>query len=297
MVLLIYFAQNSIKTDKPYGLIPFSLISTLLIALRTNAFTVVFTLILTMFILKTKKYYRVFLIGVLFFSTFLGIALPKTIIEKSYSPQSFGMLWEMTYNVKYYGNEVLKKELRKYGDIDRAIEIYSDDACNNIIWDNNPPYDTFYVSDPEVANKITKLYINSYFTDPNMIKTKLHFIVRSLGIGRPLITSNRGLHIVNKGTNELTTFVLFSDNFKLGMHPIISFSIVLFICLHLKKQRELKTEYFIVFIVAVSWYAAFFINCQAYELRYFVPSFFLLLPLIISHLTLSLYKYFGKEKI
>lgn len=238
----------------------------------------------------------------------LGVILPSQLLPSNHNASVLGMVWEMTGICKQYPSDGLKEEMSKYGDIEEAINRYNEDYLNSIVWDNNPPYPAFDISEGEKASEITKIYLNQFFHNTrHYMNVKMRFVSLALGIADQLITSRRGVHAVDEmtvGYGALPTArqndireLFYTSTDKIGfisLRPVVIMFLTIFIGIIMTISKiDCRTTFAYIFM-AIGYYSSFLINTQAHEYRYFAPSFCILLIVFICGCIKLIIKMAGK---
>lgn len=135
-------------------------------------------------------------------------------------------------------------------------------------------------------------------------------MLASAGITSPLITSSRGVHWVDDVTRQFgalnterqmqlrETFVAWTDAVSLiSLRPFCALLIALALVLLLKMTKQPCKEEIILIFAAVGYYSSFLINTQAHEFRYYAPSFYILLVVIICASVKMIWHAAGEWKV
>ena len=268
------------------------------VGIRVNSLVLFgfFFLFLLFFAMIKKDKVAVVLAGVIIVGACLGAIIPSKITPGSYNASTLGMVWELT-GMAANGNEEVKEELSAYGDIDEAIERYGDPYLNSIVWDNDPPFPATVISS-QYAKDITRIYLNQFIKHPvSFIKNKFKWIKGSLGVPQYLISSTRGVH----GIDELTQSrggiesywqsqlrsIFFGITDKIGFFTLcpmicgLTSGICILVC-HFLKMKVRNAG--IAWLVGAAYYSSFLINTQAFEFRYFAPTFYIWFLIMICSL-------------
>lgn len=300
LLILIFWINN--KSINKWIKIVFEMILIFLcVGIRINSLTVFgFVILLYMYILITKKKMKYLWTSIIIFiGCISGIIIPKVLMPNTYNASTLAMVWEMTGMVANSDDKEIKKELGEYGDVEEAIRRYGAPYLNDIVWDRKPPFYSFDIAG-KYSEAITKLYIKTAIKKPTAFwKNKISVINCSLGISNKLITSARGIHSVDNLTksygaidNEVqrktrTLFSEFTDAIGIiSLRPIvlIGVCIILISILFLKKE-DYANRYLKLLGIAVAYYSGFLINTQAYEYRYYAPSFYIMFVILICAIT------------
>lgn len=293
LVGLIQVASN-IDTEKKWIYLVGIVLIFLCVSIRVNSL-VLFVIYGLFFIIKylicRKRKYMYISISIII-GCMLGIQIPRMLTPTTYNASTLGMTWEMTGIVADTNNKWLKEELSKYGDVDEAVARYGEPYLNSIVWDNNPPFPATTLAG-EYSNEITRLYIKTFIKYPHQfVLNKIGFIKGTLGLGEHLISSARGIDGVERTIdfgamntamqfNVRSQFVRFTD--AIGFISLRPFNMILMsaILIFILSKFEKVKQYWMMLGMAAAYYSSFIINNQAYEYRYYAPSFYIMLGIVI----------------
>ena len=266
----------------------------LCVGIRVNSLVLMSLIVIVLVVLAisrtSKRKEHIVTALVVLVGMVIGVILPSRLLPTNHNTSVLGMVWEMTGICEQYPSDDLKKEMSYYGDIEEAISRYGEPYLNSIVWDNNPPYPAFDISESEKAKEITKTYLNQFFHNTrHFMNVKIQFVSLALGIGDQLITSRRGVHGVDEitiGYGALSTTkqneireLFFSTTDKIGfisLRPAVIILLAIFIGILKKFFKIDSVTTFAYIFIAIVYYSSFLINTQAHEYRYFAPSFYLL---------------------
>ena len=238
----------------------------------------------------------------------LGVILPSKLQPIYHNASVLGMVWEMTGICAQYPSDNLREEMSNFGDIDEAINRYGDPYLNSIVWDNNPPFPAFDISGSNKSKQIIKIYLDQVaHNTSHFLDIKMQFISSTLGINNQLITSRRGVHGVDQKTmtygalptakqNDIRELFFYTtDNIGIiSLRPIVIIFFAAFIASLMKLLKIKCVAMFAYISIAIGYYSSFLINTQAFEYRYFAPSFYILLIASICGCIEVIIKVFGK---
>lgn len=267
----------------------------LCVGIRVNS-AVLFGLVMVGFLIKAiQSKDKVWAIGasVIMAGCLAGAWLPGAVSPVKYNAGTLGMVWELTGMASQ--DKSLRQKLSAYGDVDEAMHRFGEPYLNSIVWDRNPPFPAQKIAG-QYAKEITSLYFETAFQEPiHFAKNKWKWVSRTLGISDKLITSSRGVHGVDARTQSLggretywhnrlrSSFFQTTD--RLGFVsrcPWFAFFISI-ILLVITKVTALPMRHAIGMVaIAAGYYSSFCINTQAFEFRYWAPSLYLLLILMIG---------------
>ena len=297
-----------------YKCVLFALLSLLCVGIRVNSIIMIVflaLLILMEAVISHKKPMH-WMWGSMIIGCLMAVVLVKTLVPGNYNSSTLGMIWELVGDAATFGDEQLAEELGDMGDIDEGISRYGEPYLNSIVWDNNPPFPVMTVAG-ENAKKITALYVKEALRHPKrFVINKWHFVERTLGISEALISSTRGVHGVDdrtKGMGALDTELqgkLRNDFFKwtdglsfLTLRPLWAFVLSLLTVFIVFRSGKLYRSYYLFLYLAAAYYSSFLINTQAFEFRYYAPTMYVFMCLIVSgvvNMMLFLYIKFSSYK-
>ena len=289
------------------------------IGFRQNAFTVVPILVaLIVQLYKCNKDFHL-LVGEL---ATLGVGLlsialiPSMIGINVGNSGSAGFVWEMLCAIQTLPED---KQANYYD----YLDFINGDGSTQRALLQNQSYDylagewlfrgdcfpLLAIGKDDIQEDILKKYLLLYVNEPQaMIKQKGHFILRMLGVGKPLNFqgyyendvndySRYGLVPANRYRSILINFVNeFMHHDSIFVRPWIWFSAAFVLFLFKRKAVDIYT--ITLLSLSVFYMGAFFINTQGFLYRYFFPSnCFLLLSLISMIGPVEMPAYWGKTVI
>jgi len=283
---------------------------------RPNAFTIC-PIIITVSIYLYKKYKDKMLltlqigcvcIGLFFvniFPTILGI----TILNSS-SP---GFVWEILSVIQEMPEEK-QNQYNEYLDfiagegctIDALAVNSKSSSVNPWLWDI---MGMSRIGNKTVRKKITQKYLHLAFAEPNyFFRMKLYFVGRILGIQEPVYGAAYDynladqMQLIGMVDNPLRywfvqSYIKFQGITIVFHRPWIWFCIGLMLVIWqlIKTDKEHSTGSLILYLLSVFYYAAFLINTQSFEFRYFFPSFYFLFIVIADSVTTIWYQLFLRQ--
>lgn len=279
------------------------ILTALCIGIRINSFVLFGMLVFGLLweLLMKKKKTLIITLGAIFLGTIIGLVLLPKLNPSSFNSSTLGMVWELTEITAENDNEYLYQQLKEYGDIDEAIQRIGDPYLNALVWDNNPPFSAYSIAG-EYSKDIAKLYIYTAIQYPKQFfMCKLDFMFKSLGCTSKLISSSRGIHGVDKLSQTYggvptkiqddirRAYIYFTDDLIsfIALRPItlITISLIFNILLTIGKRKR----YWLLSVIGIGYYSSFLINTQAYEFRYWAPSFYILLICVICEVVELIY--------
>ena len=280
------------KLDTRYKAIIMGVLSFLAISIRINAVIMIGLLILALIIkgIREKAVKHFILIGAIILGCLIGVVTMNIFAPGKHNAATLGMTWELVGQAVVTKDEELITELGKYGNIDKAMDIYGEPSLNFICWDGEPPYPAMDISG-RYSKDITKLYINEYMKHPvSFMFNKLYFVERVLGVNAPLMSSKWGVADVDELTQMLggkdtqiqkdirQAFFFATDGMSfISLRPTVAFFITILLTVIVKLLKGKTGEFSLLIFLAAFYYSSFCLNTQSFEYRYFAPSFYILL--------------------
>lgn len=293
LVIIIVFFTVSIRIN---SLVLFTILMSynLIIFLRTAMYE---NTTLSADIGKRNKK-RLFITAAIIIGCASGVFVPYLISPVSHNASTLGMVWELTGMMKN-GDKDVYMELSAYGDVDKEIERFGEPYLNSIVWDNEPPFSATTIS-KDYAKEITRIYIRSFIRSPVVfLRNKWIWVKGSLGIPpNILVTSQRGVHYVDniskvygamdsdlQNNLRLLYFKTTDKLWFLTLSPFMC-SLICFVLIVFSKILNLNIRVMIFsWGIGVCYYVSFLINTQAFEYRYYAPTFYILFLIIICSAT------------
>ena len=268
---------------------------------RANAITILPALLLIIWHLSIKKSEKLLAIIAVIIGLLATILLPKLLRIDTMSSGTAGIAWEIVMSIKdmpkeeqiYYSNF-----LDDIGGDGSTIEAINSINYRNVCSLTSTRISPGALSKPGMDRLVINKYIELFMKQPKAcIMTKLRICSYTLGVGEPL---DHVAWIYNQydgmgkyGFNDSSRRYLFYESymkavsyFKVCLIPWIWFLIdgIGIIIKHFVDRKQNKSFRFErwMYLLAVFYYLAYCIDTQAFELRYFYPSFILLLIVSLS---------------
>lgn len=297
-ILIVFFGWTVLsEMNIRYKATILCVLSFLCVGIRINSL-VMFLFIVLICIIKSiydkRKEYLVYA-GTILFGCVVGTVSVCMLSPSKYNTSTLGMVWELVGEAVNTKDKDLIDNLGHYGDIGEAMKRYGDPYLNRIVWDNNPPFPAMKVAG-ENSKGITQIYLNEVFKHPiKFLFNKWYYVDHTLGISAPLVSSRRGVHGVDditKSKGALDTNyqrnlreMFFSTTDKISvisLRPLCAFFIMIILILIAKNLNENNPAYLLFPFLAIAYYSSFCINTQAFEYRYYAPTFYIILCTIFS---------------
>lgn len=304
IIALIILLRNSekikYKFDKIIEFLLIVLSSFVIFGYRANAFTIIPVIIIYIF---TRKYINIRKIATataVFIGLFLVSALPMLLKINTMSSVSAGFAWEIITTIQRLEPE--KQELYKdyldevggEGSTQIAIQSSNENSVIGFLIGEGINMDTLSMEGS--FSTILKKYLEIIIKEPaTYFSMKWDFTKRTLGIDYKIACVeydyNRWDRMEEYGFNdciqrEYFVYSYIKTNEVLGFYTcrpwfvyLISTILVTITWLQKDKKREL---YVFSLLIAIFYYAAYIINTQSFELRYFYPSLYLMMILDVA---------------
>lgn len=261
---------------------------------RANAFTIIPILILYISLFNCEKLLKFFCIISIVIGYVLTVLVPQMFKINVLSSKAAGFVWEMLEVIKTMDSKTQLEYIDYFDDIigagmtEKIISRSDMESVNSFIWED----DIYkFIGDKKNNQVIIKKYINLFIKSPiTFAKVKWKFIKLSLGISKPLEFIEYDYNNSNKMElykfNDCWQRHLFMNlyieaNKKFYVFtriPIISFLISsILVFLQYLNKHDNRELYLFILLISIFYYAAFLINTQSFEIRYFYPSLYLLL--------------------
>ena len=271
-----------------------TLVFYIIFGFRQNAFTII-PVILLIFIRLYNIYQKKLALSLRIIALAIGIIsvsfVPRIFgIKAVYDSSPAGFVWEILSTIQIMP-ENKQKSYNTYldylvgvGGTKKALGVNSNTSVNGWLWTVFRPE---IIGNKENAQQIKKDYINLLMKEPRyFIRNKTNFFLKTLGVGFTLIDAEYNYNRNNKmqefGMIDNMPRQLFVESYHkthmllpLIRKPYIIFTITLILLILGKGllDRGLWLQMTDIYLISVLYYAAFLINNQSFEFRYFFPSF------------------------
>lgn len=222
--------------------------------------------------------------------------VPKIFKLPSRSPIALGMTWELVGLYKENPDPIIEKTLQEFGDPSLMVKKYFPAHLNELIWDGNAPLPAEVLTQAAAYEKIKSSFFNTVLTEPlKYARFKISQWGLTLGVTEPLLESHRGFHEVEPDQSPFGARVnnreswmlnLFTDTTQslqlITLRPFVMFLIcfLMLIAMWMRKHKNIQWLA-VLFVTSILYYSGFLLQTQAMEFRYFAPSFFLSMVLLI----------------
>ena len=307
MILLLIWKWGSLRSrfDKTVSIILLFISSFICFGFRANAVSILPALIIIALVKEKKFLVRYALIVPVLLGCVLSWKIPAMLNIYTMPSYAAGFAWETVSTIQTMEPEKREEYIDYLDDIfgDGATasavnESQYDDQYANINQLFNSPVNTDTLSGEGVSGRVIKKYAVLAFNEPAaFLKTKLEFILHTMGIGKTVnmfeYDYNRWDNMDNYGYNNSYNRQVFVDYFNAYMQsvvilrmPWIWYLAALIIILVYRFRSQGKNSplnlYEASYIVSVFYYGAYLLNTQSFEFRYFFPSWLLLFLIILS---------------
>lgn len=290
-----------LKLNKNTCFFAFTILLCILFGMRLNSIILAPAIIVLVFLYaKTFKWHA--LLGIVISTAFVFTI--NNDLRNNSKPEALGMAWEIVAIAKKEKtDDWLNHSLDFCGSTQTAIERYSDRYLNSVFWDAGPPLPVWCITSIEGSAKVKEAYFSIIKSRPlDWAVMKLSFWARVYGLTAPLENIRRGVHDVDEKTMEWGGRVhsqqttmrenFFNSADQLGgivYKPYLSVTLSL-ILLILISDKKIFSRFFCLWALSNAYYAGFLISAQSMEFRYFAPTFYINLMIIVSLLIFAIAK-------
>lgn len=304
MFLILLWKKASLKEDKlPYGYVLLTMFCIyMIIGYRPNAATIIPALIIGILDIFKEKKNRIRMIFGIVSGYLLLLATPSLLHIDTMNTQTMGMVWEMVSmidNMEDQSKYVYYLDLLKDNGATKealANNTYKDSnaSVNDIWW--GAPFEMENIDGDLTGAFIAKKYTNLIKAYPKLfLKVKSIFAANTLGFNGALRDReyyyNRNDRMEEFGMRDgkgrhfiFDSFIKYNETIKIHRYPWVFF-LIAFVLYGTKCFRLKKINLDIMDVsacIATFYYGAFLINTQAFEFRYFFPSWVLLVWYIVG---------------
>ncbi len=294
-IILLLFDEGPVNgIDRVINFILVAFCSFLIFGYRQNAFTILPVIFVYIFfrMAKSERIRN-------FFAVISGLILvwfiPKLLNIDTMPTAASGFVWDMVTAIQRMEPEKQEKYIDYLDDIGgkgstkEAVEISSQYATTMLVYYSDLNKDV--MNKDGNFGKIMDKYVNFIIKEPaDWAKVKLGFAFDTLGINHrldhSLFSEECGYYF--NATAHRTLFIELYNRFVdlfyfVFLKPWIFFLLNAAALLYLYYKKSNNSELFLfVFLISIFYYGGFLLNTQAFELRYFYPSMFILLLCDIS---------------
>ncbi|WP_027203391.1 hypothetical protein [Butyrivibrio fibrisolvens] len=272
---------------------------------RANAFSIIPAVIIIVLLREKKLLARVLLSASVLLGFFVSAFLPSLLNIRVLPSYSAGFAWEIVSVIQSMEPD------KQYEYIDYLDDLFGDGATAIAVQNNsydeqgssingmfNSPISSMAISEGDHSTRLVKRYVKMALHEPKLfLKTKWEFISHSLGIGKPVNMyeyyyqpwdpdNEFGLNDSQQRAFYVNFFLAFMEFNSIIRRPWIMYllSLVLILIWRFKYQGKKAplNLYEATFLVSLFYYGAYLLNTQAFEFRYYYPSWILLFAIIIG---------------
>lgn len=296
MMVLILLSKDEEKTnpDRVIEILLLIAASFVTFGYRANAFTILPVLFVYIFVKNQQMVKKLWTIAAIVLGFILVLAVPKVLNIDTMSSSMAGFVWEILTTIDNMEPE--KKEeyidyLDEFGEegiTERAVEANLEIIVSGFL--EYSDLNIYALSKEGKAELALEKYVEFFMREPGaLIETKWKNAMRTLGITNELsyheyeynCAERMGAYGFNDSIERLEFYRQYYAMIKtLGdyiLHPWIVFlvSIVLVVIEWLRNAVN-KKAYVFLLLLAVFYYAAYLLNTQSFELRYFYPALYVM---------------------
>lgn len=294
------------KLDKIITVLVLTFVSFICFGYRANAITIFPVLLMTVLIIEKDILKRLILMSSIVFGLLLTVIIPKLLRIDTMSSYAASFIWETVSviqqlpsdkQIKYqtYLDDIFGKGITQRA-VKNNVLFEQSSSVNPILW--GKPFTTTDISNKNNGRRVLVKYFNIIKQEPaTYFKVKKEFVFRTLGINRLIDVkgyiynqSNRMKLLNFSDSPQRKIFIDFVQAFMMAswitrapwLVFIMALGLILIRRFVLHKEPKVSLNiYELSFMVAVFYYGAFLLNTQAFEFRYFFPSWLILVLIII----------------
>ncbi|SEQ35931.1 hypothetical protein [Butyrivibrio sp. TB] len=272
---------------------------------RANAFSIIPAVIIIVLLREKKLLARLLLSMSVLLGFFASTFLPSILNIRVLPSYSAGFAWEIVSVIQSMEPD------KQYEYIDYLDDLFGDGATAVAVQNNsydeqgssingmfNSPITSMAISEADHSTRLVKRYVKMALYEPKLfLKMKWEFVSHSLGIGKPVNMAEYyyqtwdpdnefGLNDSHQRAFYVDFFLAFMEFNSIIRRPWIMYmlSLVLILIWRFKHQgRKAPINlYEAAFLVSLFYYGAYLLNTQAFEYRYYYPSWLLSFAIIIG---------------
>lgn len=307
VIILIIWKWKQLRNsfDKAVSVVLLVLASFVCFGYRANAFSIIPAVIIIVLFREKKLVARLVLSSSVMLGFILTIVFPKMLNIRSLPSFSAGFAWEIVSVIQSMEPD------KQYEYIDYLDDLFGDGATAIAVQNNsyneqgssingmfNSPITSMAISASNNSTMLVKRYVKIALHEPKLfLKMKWEFISHSLGIGKPVNMfeyyyqpfdpdNEFGLNDSHQREFYVSYFLAFMEFNSIVRRPWIMYllSLVLILIWRFKYQGKKApiNLYEATYLVSLFYYGAYLLNTQAFEFRYYYPSWLLLFVIIIG---------------
>lgn len=261
---------------------------------RANAFTILPIIFIYIFIQKCEVAKKIWATVALITGFIMVLIVPKVLNVDTMSSSIAGFVWEMLTTIDAMEPEKKAEyidfldEFGEPGITERAVEANLEIIVSGFLEFSD--LNIYALSEEGRAGLALEKYIEFFMREPGaLLETKWKNAMRTLGFTAPLSCSEYNYNcaeLMNRyGFNDSIERLEFYRNYyamtnTIGgyiLHPWIVFLVTIILTIvEWFRKSENRGVYTFLLLIAVFYYAAYLLNTQSFELRYFYPALYLM---------------------
>lgn len=295
MVLVLTNAdREKVCVDKWIDIILLMLGSFVTFGYRANAFTILPVVFVYIFITKQEVVKKLVATLAILAGFSMVFVVPKVLNVDTMSSSMCGFVWEILTTIDAMEPEKKAEyidyldEFGKPGITERAVEANLEIIVSGFLEFSD--LNIYALSEEGRAALALEKYVEFFFKEPGaLLETKWKNAMRTLGIGYELSCGEYNYNCAERmnefGFNDSIERLEFYRNYyamtnAIGgyiLHPWIVFLVtILLTIVEWFRKSENKGLYVFLLCLSVFYYAAYLLNTQSFELRYFYPALYLM---------------------
>lgn len=294
LLVLMSRSKENVWLDKLISICMLVLASFITFGYRANAFTIMPVIFVYIFIQKWEALKKIYTVIAVIVGFVMVLVVPKILNVDTMSSSMTGFVWEILTTIDAMGPEKREEyidfldEFGAPGITERAVEANLEIIVSGFL--EYSDLDIYALSQEGGTSLALEKYVEFFMKEPGaLIETKWKNAMRTLGFTNMLSCHEYDYNcaeLMNQyGFNDSIERLEFYRNYyamtkKIGgyiLRPWIVSLVTIFLTI-VEWFRKSKNKGFYVFLLCLSvfYYAAYLINTQSFELRYFYPSLYLM---------------------
>lgn len=272
---------------------------------RANAFSIIPAVIIIILLRQKKLVARLLLCVSVLFGFIVSAVFPSLLNIRVLPSYSAGFAWEIVSTIQSMEYDKQCEYIDYlddlFGDGATAVAVQNnsyDEQGSSINGMFNSPITSMAISESNNSTMLIRRYVKLALHEPMLfIKMKWEFVSHSLGIGKPVNMfeyyyqpwdpdNEFGLNDSHQREFYVDYFLAFMEFNSIIRRPWIMYLLGLALILIWRfKYQGSKAPinlYEATFLVSLFYYGAYLLNTQAFEFRYYYPSWLLLIAIIIG---------------
>lgn len=296
LMVLVLTSMSKEKNyfDKVIDILLLMLASFVTFGYRANAFTILPVIFVYILIQKWEMVKKIGATVALIMGFAMVLIVPKVLNVDTMSSSMAGFVWEILTTIDAMEPEKKAEyidfldEFGEPGITERAVEANLEIIVSGYLEFSD--LNIYALSEEGRAELALEKYVEFFMREPvALLETKWKNAMRTLGVTTSLSCDEYNYNCAERmsqyGFNDSVERLEFYRNYyvmtkTIGgyiLHPWIVFLVTLILTtVEWFRRSENKGLYVFLFLTAVFYYAAYLLNTQSFELRYFYPALYLM---------------------